>query len=163
MAGVNPDERYQDGRDLILEVWGEQYGDEIMQRLRGLAPDLERQIVEFLYGYLWTRKSPPAPDRKTRSLVTIGVLSALHRPHQLRIHVVGALNNGASETEIVETILQAGMLAGLPTAWDGLAQARKVFEEYRAGAFHQSGSAAGAASPSFDTQAWQLIHWHCAA
>jgi 4-carboxymuconolactone decarboxylase len=151
MAGMNPDERYQDGRDLILDVWGEEYGGEILQRLRALAPDLERQIVEFLYGYLWTRESPPAPDRKTRSLVTIGVLSALHRPHQLRIHVVGALNNGASETEIVETILQAGMLAGLPTAWDGLIQARKVFEEYRAGMFRRSESAAEATSPSFNT------------
>jgi 4-carboxymuconolactone decarboxylase len=99
---------------------------------------------------LWARESPPAPDRKTRSLVTIGVLSALHRPHQLRIHVVGALNNGASETEIVETILQAGMLAGLPTAWDGLTQARKVFEESRAGMFRRSESAAEATSPSFE-------------
>jgi 4-carboxymuconolactone decarboxylase len=147
---VDADERYQQGRGLILDVWGANFGGEILRRLEGLAPDLERQIVEFLYGYLWTRPSPPAPDRKTRSLVTIGVLSALHRPHQLRIHIVGALNNGASETEIVETILQAGMLAGLPTAWDGLIQARRVFEEYRAGAFHQEASAGQATAASFE-------------
>jgi 4-carboxymuconolactone decarboxylase len=150
MAAVEPDERYRQGRDLILDVWGREYGGEIMRRLAGLAPDLERQIVEFLYGYFWTRPSPPAPDRKTRSLVTIGVLSALHRPHQLRIHVVGALNNGASESEIVETILQAGMLAGLPTGWDGLIQARKVFEEYRGGAFHRPEGAADATAASFE-------------
>ena len=146
---MDVDERYRRGRELILEVWGPEYGAEILRRQAELQPDLERQIVEFMYGHLWTRPSPPAPDRKTRSLVAIGILCALNRAHQLRVHLVGALNNGATETEIEEIILQAGLLAGFPSSWDGMIQAHKVFEEYRAGAFHR-GDAAEATAPSFE-------------
>ena len=139
-------ERYQAGRDLILDVWGQEYGGEILHRLEQLAPDLERQIASHLYGDLWTR---PAPDRKTRSLVTVAVMTALHRPNQLRVHLVGALNNGATEQEIVETILQVGLLAGFPTSWDALISCRQVFEEYREGRFRQPEAASGATARSF--------------
>lgn len=139
-------ERYQMGRDLILEVWGREYGTEILDRLNQLSPDLERQIVAFLYGDLWTRS---APDRKTRSLVTVGVMTALHRPNQLRVHLVGALQNGATEEEIVSTILQVGLLAGFPTSWDALINCRQVFEEYRAGRFQQADQTPDAAARSF--------------
>lgn len=141
--------RYRQGLDLILDVWGRDYGAALMERLRALSPDFQRFVVEFLYGNLWTRPSPPAPDRKTRSLVTVATLTALGRPHQLRIHVVGALNNGASETEVEETILQVGLLAGLPAAWDALIVARRVFAEYREGRFQGAG-AADASAPSFE-------------
>ena len=141
-------ERYALGRDLILDVWGHEHGGQILERLRELAPDLERQIVAHLYGDLWTREAP-APDRKTRSLISVAVLTGLHRPNQLRVHLVGALNNGASEQEIVETILQVGLLAGFPTSWDGLIACRQVFQEYREGRFKAPGQAAEATAPSF--------------
>ena len=139
-------ERYQMGRDLILEVWGQEHGAAILDRLHRLSPDLERQIVAFLYGDLWTRA---APDRKTRSLVTVGVMTALHRPNQLRVHLVGALNNGATEEEIVGTILQVGLLAGFPTSWDALISCRQVFQEYREGRFQQPDQTADATARSF--------------
>ena len=141
-------ERYQAGRDLILDVWGQEYGGQILKRLNDLAPDLERQIVSHLYGDLWTREAP-APDRKTRSLISVAALTALHRPNQLRVHLVGALNNGASEQEIVETILQVGLLAGFPTSWDGLIACRQVFEEYREGRFRDAEQTADATARSF--------------
>jgi 4-carboxymuconolactone decarboxylase len=145
---VDEQERYRLGRDLILEVWGEEFGGQILRRLNGLAPDLEHQIVSHLYGNLWTRE-PPAPDRKTRSLITVAVLTALHRPNQLRVHLVGALNNGASEAEIVEIVLQVGLLAGFPTSWDALIMCGQVFEEYRSGTFTGSGDASDATAKSF--------------
>lgn len=138
---------FERGRELILSVWGEEYGGALLERIAALSPEFQRMVVEFLYGHRWTQ---PAPDFKTRSLVTVGALTALHRPHQLRIHIVGALNNGASEREIEETILQVGMLAGLPAAWDALIVARKVFGEYREGRFHRSETAAAASAPSFE-------------
>ncbi len=141
-------ERYEMGRDLILDVWGQEHGGEILNRLAQLAPDLERQIVSHLYGDLWTRPAP-APDRKTRSLISVATLTALHRPNQLRVHLVGALNNGATEQEIVETVLQVGLLAGFPTSWDGLIACRQVFQEYREGRFREETQAANAAAPSF--------------
>ena len=145
---MDEDARYEQGRRVILDIWGEQEGAEILDRWRALSPDLERQIVSFMFGDLWARPAP-APDRKTRSLATIGILCALNRAHQLRVHLVGALNNGATETEIEEIILMAGLLAGFPASWDGMIQARKVFGEHRAGAF--TGEAvAEATRPSFE-------------
>lgn len=141
-------DRYQMGRDVILEVWGQEHGSELMERLKALSPDLERQIVAHLYGDLWTRGAP-APDRKMRSLISIAALTALNRSNQLRVHLIGALNNGASEQEIVELILQVGLLAGFPTSWDGLIACGKVFQEYRDGRFHSAAEAADATAESF--------------
>ena len=124
-------DRYEQGRQVILEVWGPEEGAAILERWHDLSPDLERQIVEFMYGDLWTRPAP-APDRRTRSLIHVATLTALHRPTQLRTHVLGALRNGSSEREIVETILQVGLLAGFPTSWDALSVCNEVFREERA-------------------------------
>jgi 4-carboxymuconolactone decarboxylase len=122
--------RYERGRDVILNVWGQEQGAEILTRWRDLSPDLERQIVEYMYGDRWGL-SAPAPDLKTRSLVQVATLAALGRATQLRVHLIGALRNGATEKEIVETMLQVGLLAGFPTSWDALAVCKEVFAELR--------------------------------
>lgn len=124
------DDRYQRGRDVILDIWGPEDGAAILDRWHELSPDLERQIVEYMFGDLWAKTSP-APDRRTRSLIHVATLTALHRPTQLRTHILGALRNGASEREIVETVLQVGLLAGFPTSWDALGVCNEVFREER--------------------------------
>jgi 4-carboxymuconolactone decarboxylase len=127
-----PDEsdRYERGRRVILGVWGPEQGGAILDRWRELSPDLERQIVEYMFGDRWALPSP-APDLKTRSLVHVATLTALGRATQLRVHLLGALRNGATEREIVETILQVGLLAGFPTSWDALAVCNEVLVEWR--------------------------------
>ncbi|MCC7367446.1 MAG: carboxymuconolactone decarboxylase family protein [Chloroflexi bacterium] len=121
-------ERYERGRAVILDIWGEDEGSAILGRWHDLSPDLERQIVEYMFGDRWALATP---DRKTRSIVHVATLTALHRPTQLRVHLRGALKNGATEREIVETILQVGLLAGFPTSWDALAVCNEVFAEWR--------------------------------
>lgn len=123
-------DRYQRGREVILNVWGAEQGAAILDRWRELSPELERQIVEYMYGDRWTLPAP-APDLKTRSLIHVATLTALGRATQLRVHLVGALRNGNTEREIVETILQVGLLAGFPTSWDALAVCNEVFAEQR--------------------------------
>jgi 4-carboxymuconolactone decarboxylase len=123
-------DRYERGRAVILDIWGPDEGAAILARWHDLSPDLERQIVEYMFGDRWSLPAP-APDRKTRSLVHVATLTALHRPTQLRVHLIGALKNGASEREIVEIILQVGLLAGFPTSWDALAVCNEVFSEWR--------------------------------
>ena len=125
------DERYQRGREVILDIWGQEEGAAILDRWHDLSPDLERQIVEAMFGDLWSRPAP-APDRRIRSLIHVATLTALHRPTQLKTHVLGALRNGASEREVVETVLQVGLLAGFPTSWDALGVCNEVFREQRA-------------------------------
>ena len=136
MADEN--ERYRRGREVILGVWGQEQGAAILDRWRDLSPDLERQIVEYMFGDRWALPAP-APDLKTRSLVHVATLTALGRATQLRVHLVGALRNGASEREIVETILQVGLLAGFPTSWDALAVCNEVFAEERKGSEEGAG------------------------
>lgn len=127
---VDDRERYERGRAVILDIWGPDEGAAILDRWHDLSPDLERQIVDYMFGDRWALEAP-APDRKTRSIVHIATLTALHRPTQLRVHLVGALRNGATEREIVETVLQVGLLAGFPTSWDALAVCNEVFAEWR--------------------------------
>ncbi len=81
------------------------------------------------WGYIWTR---PGLDRKTRSLLNLAMLSAMARWHELAVHVRGALNNGVTEDEIAEVLLQAGVYAGVPIAAEGFRVARDVIREYRA-------------------------------
>lgn len=128
---LSSQERYESGRAVILDIWGPDEGADILDRWHDLSPDLERQIVEYMFGDRWALQAP-APDRKTRSIVHVATLTALHRPTQLRVHVIGALRNGASEREIIETVLQVGLLAGFPTSWDALAVCNEVFREWRA-------------------------------
>ena len=123
--------RYERGREVILDVWGQEQGAEILDRWRDLSPDLERQIVEYMYADRWALDAP-APDLKTRSLVQVAALVAVGRAAQLRLHLLGALKNGATEREIVETVLQVGLLAGFPTSWDALVVCNEVFADYRA-------------------------------
>jgi hypothetical protein len=85
-------DRYERGRAVILDIWGPDEGAAILDRWHDLSPDLERQIVEYMFGDRWAL-SAPAPDRKTRSLVHVATLTALHRPTQLRVHLIGALRN----------------------------------------------------------------------
>jgi alkylhydroperoxidase/carboxymuconolactone decarboxylase family protein YurZ len=129
MAGE--DDRYQRGRETVLRVWGSEDGARILDRWQELSPDLERQIVEYMYADRWAL-SAPAPDLKTRSLVQVAALVAVGRAPQLQLHLLGALRNGATEKEIVETVLQVGLLAGFPTSWDALVVCNEVFAEYRA-------------------------------
>ena len=127
---TDEDSRYERGREVIHGVWGAEQGEAILGRWRDLSPDLERQIVEYMYADRWAL-SAPAPDLKTRSLVQIATLAALGRATQLRVHLIGALRNGATEEEIVETMLQVGLLAGFPTSWDALTVCNEVFAERR--------------------------------
>ena len=57
---MDEDARYAQGRRVILDIWGEREGAEILDRWRALSPDLERQIVSFMFGDLWARPVPAA-------------------------------------------------------------------------------------------------------
>ena len=75
---------------------------------------------------MWNR---PGLDRKTRSILNLAMLTALNRPHELRLHVRGAINNGVSKDEIREIFLQAAVYCGVPAAVDSFRNAREVFKE----------------------------------
>ena len=71
----------------------------------------------------------PGLDRRSRSLLNLGMIAALNRPHELKIHVGGALNNGLTKEEIREAILQIAVYCGMPAALDSFRVAKEVFKE----------------------------------
>lgn len=119
-------ERFQKGERLLEEMLGRERAEETRAAWRRMSPDFEQYVVEFLSGEIWSR---PQLDRRTKSLVTIAVLTALGRPQGLELNIRMALRNGATEQEIVETLLHIAPYAGFPAAWEGLTVADRVFRE----------------------------------
>jgi len=78
---------------------------------------------------LWTR---PGLDRRTRSIVNLAMLGALNRPHELKLHVKGALKNGLTKDEIKEILLQVAVYCGIPSGIDAFRNAREAFKEVEA-------------------------------
>lgn len=104
-------------------------GAEFVDRAFGNATDYTQPMQEFItrnaWGNVWQR---PGLDLKTRSLVTVAMLTALGKQHELKGHVRGALNNGASVQEIQEVLLHAAVYCGVPTAVEAFRSAAEVVE-----------------------------------
>jgi 4-carboxymuconolactone decarboxylase len=96
-------------------------GEQVVESLRDMAPDLAEWIVDFSYGDVMSR---PGLDRRSRQLATIAALTALGHAPQLEVHIRGALNVGCTRQEIVEVILQMTVYAGFPAAINALNVAR---------------------------------------
>jgi 4-carboxymuconolactone decarboxylase len=125
MSEETRQERYDRGRQRRLELFGPKVAEGV-KYLEDLAPDLERIVMENLFGDIFLR---PGLDARTRSLITLCVLASQGRETQTRAHIAGALNIGATKQEIVEALIQLLFYAGLPAASTGLKIASEVFKE----------------------------------
>ena len=102
-------------------------GRAVVEGLSDIAPELGEFIVDFAYGDVIAR---PGLDLKTRELSTVATLAALgHAQPQLKVHMRGALNVGATRAEIIEVLLQVAVYAGFPAALNAVGSAREVFRE----------------------------------
>ena len=110
-------DHYQHGIAQLTEMLGPERAQAIVERFRALSPTFEQEAVAVVFGRTWSRE---ALDRKTRSLCSIGILTALGRGNALRIVFELAIRNGASLEEITEALLQVAIYAGYPAALDGL-------------------------------------------
>lgn len=120
------DSRFEAGMKTRREVLGDAHVDRSIAQSDDLTKALQDLVVEFGWGAVWTR---PGLDRKSRSLINIGMLTALNRPHELSVHLRGAINNGCSREEIVEATLQTAAYCGLPAALDTMRHVKQLFEE----------------------------------
>ena len=121
-----PDELYQRGMTARRKVLGDDYVDRATANADDFTRDLQRMITEFAWGGVWSREGL---SLKQRSLNNLCMLAALNRPHELEIHLHGALNNGCTPEEIRETLLQVAIYAGFPAAVDAFRVARRVLTE----------------------------------
>jgi 4-carboxymuconolactone decarboxylase len=119
-------EKFDAGLALRREVLGEDYVARAMANADEFSRPLQELVTEFAWGTVWQREGLP---RRDRSLMTVVMLVALNRPHELRLHLRGALNNGLSREELREALLHAAVYCGMPAAVDAFRAAREVFAE----------------------------------
>lgn len=117
------DDQYQRGLAQFTQMVGEDKIDALRARFAQVSPEFEHAVMSIIGAQIWTR---PNLDLRTRSLVSIATLAAQGRVNALNLNIEMALNNGATEAEIVETFFQVAIYAGFAAAWDGLERMRQV-------------------------------------
>jgi len=105
------------------EVLGTEYVDAAVQNATDFNIDMQELVTQYCWGDIWNR---PGLDRRTRSFLNLGMMTALNRPHELKLHVRGAINNGLTRDEIKEVFLQAAIYCGVPAAIDAFRSATEV-------------------------------------
>jgi 4-carboxymuconolactone decarboxylase len=120
------DELFEQGLQTRREVLGAAYVDASIAGADDFNRPMQELVTQYCWGDVWNR---PGLDRRTRSLLNLAMLTALNRPHELKLHVRGALNNGVTRDEIREVFLQAAIYCGVPAGIDAFRQAREVFKE----------------------------------
>ena len=118
--------RFDEGLAVRRAVLGTDYVDRAMAEADDFTRPLQELVTEYCWGAVWGREGL---SKKTRSMLNLAMISCLNRPHELRVHVAGALKNGVTRDEIREVFLQVAIYAGVPAAVDAFRTAREVFAQ----------------------------------
>jgi 4-carboxymuconolactone decarboxylase len=119
--------RYDRGWEKLKEVDGKA-GENVVEALKDIAPDLARYTIEFPFGDIYSR---PELSLRDREIATVSALTAMgNATPQLKVHIHAALNVGVTKTEIVEIITQMAVYSGFPSAINGALAAKEVFDAY---------------------------------
>jgi 4-carboxymuconolactone decarboxylase len=119
-------QRYDAGLKTRREVLGAEYVDKSIASQDEFNRPLQELLNTYCWNDVWNR---PRLPRKTRSMLNLAMLSALNKPHELRLHLSGALNNGLTKEDIQEVFLQVAIYCGVPAAVESFRIAREVFKE----------------------------------
>lgn len=128
-SAFDENERFVAGLALRKRVLGEKHVERSMSAALGdsfLQP-IQQMTVEFAWGQVWNRPGLPL---KVRSFLSIAFLAALAKHDELRTHLRGALNNGATAEELSEVLLQAAVYCGMPVGLECFRIAKEVIDEY---------------------------------
>lgn len=120
------DDVYELGLSIRREVLGGEHVDRSLAQADEFTKPMQDLVTEYCWGRTWGRDGL---RRDTRSLLNIAMLTALNRPHELKLHVTGALRNGCSAEDIRETLLQTAIYCGVPAALDAFRVAREAIAE----------------------------------
>jgi len=124
-------ERFLQGLALRKQVLGEKHVERSMAAALNdpfLQP-IQQMTVEFGWGQIWNRPGLPL---KVRSFLSVAFLAALGKHDELRTHLRGALNNGATAEELSEVLLQAAVYCGMPVGLECFRIAKEVLDEQKA-------------------------------
>jgi 4-carboxymuconolactone decarboxylase len=126
-----PDDAYERGLRLRRAVLGDDYVDRAVANTTAFDGDFQRFITEIAWGAVWDR---PGLDRKTRHLLTLALLAALGREHELAVHLRATPNTGVTPDDVKEVLLHVAIYAGVPAANAAVALAKRIFEDMDKGA-----------------------------
>ena len=119
-------ELFDAGLALRKKVVGAEYVERSMAAADDLTQAFQDLVTEYCWGAVWTRDGLAHRDR---SLLNLGMLTALGKPNELKLHIRGALTNGVTREEISEVFLQTTIYCGVPAALEAFRIAREVFAE----------------------------------
>ena len=117
---------FDKGLSIRRDVLGAEFVDHAFATADDFNRPLQELVTQYCWGEIWGRSGL---DKKTRSLLNLAMLSALNRPHEVKMHVRGALKNGVTKDEIQEVFLQVAIYCGVPAGVDSFRIAREVFKE----------------------------------
>jgi 4-carboxymuconolactone decarboxylase len=117
---------FDTGMEIRTAVLGKAYVENSMKSADDFNRPFQEFVTEYCWGAGWGREGL---SRKTRSMLNLAMLTILNRPHELRLHIRGALNNGVTKDEIREVFMQVAIYAGVPAGVDAFRAAREVFAE----------------------------------
>ena len=119
-------ERFEKGLEIRKSVLGAEYVDNSINNATDFNMPMQELVTEYCWGEVWAR---PGLPKKTRSMINLAMITALNRPHELKLHVRGAINNGVTKEEIQEVLLQTAIYCGVPAAIDSFRTAKEVLDE----------------------------------
>ncbi|WP_442583224.1 carboxymuconolactone decarboxylase family protein [Mesorhizobium sp. ASY16-5R] len=119
-------EKFERGLKTRRAVLGSDYVDRSLEQADDFNWAMQQLTTEWCWDEIWNR---PGIDRRTRSVLNLGMIAALNRPHELKLHVRGAINNGLTKDELKEIFLQIGVYCGVPAALDSFRIAKEVIKE----------------------------------
>jgi 4-carboxymuconolactone decarboxylase len=117
---------FERGLEIRKSVLGKEFVEKSISSADDFNRPMQELVTEYCWGAVWGREGL---SKKTRSMLNLAMLSALNRPHELRMHLAGALRNGVTREEIREVLLQVAIYCGVPAGVDAFRNAREVFAE----------------------------------
>lgn len=121
-------ERFELGRQIRIEVLGEEAVRRRLDEADAFNRDFQELVTEYCWGAGWGRT---ALSRRDRSLMNLGMLSALNRPEEFALHVGAALKNGVTAEELQDALIQVAIYCGIPAGVEAFRIASRVLKEQR--------------------------------
>lgn len=123
-------EKYEKGLAIRKKVLGAEYVEKSIANADEFSLPMQELSTEYCWGHVWSR---PGLELRERSMINIAMISALNRPHELKLHIKAALGNGLTREQIREILLQVAIYCGVPAGIDSTRIAREAFAEVDAG------------------------------
>jgi 4-carboxymuconolactone decarboxylase len=120
--------KFEQGMNIRRAVLGEEHVEQAEAQTTPFDADFQRFITEMAWGSVWAR---PGLDRKTRHMLTLAMLAALGKEHELSMHIRATRNTGVTQDELKEVFMQVAVYAGIPAANTAFSIAKEILTEMR--------------------------------